>query len=57
MPSPNFANSSNANKYNSGSFDPNSKIPSFVRGWAAARKYYYSFGLEGVEPPKYIGYY
>ncbi|KZL15565.1 Reverse transcriptase (RNA-dependent DNA polymerase) [Pseudovibrio sp. Ad26] len=35
---------------------PNTQIPSFVRGWRAARKYYFTFGLEDVEPPHY-GYY
>ncbi|WP_283426867.1 reverse transcriptase domain-containing protein [Shimia sagamensis] len=29
------------------------QLPSFVRGWRAARKYYLTFGLEGVQPPKY----
>ena len=32
---------------------PDSRLPSFVRGWRAARKYYYTFGLEDVEPPRY----
>jgi len=35
---------------------PNPRLPSFVRGWRAARKYYYTFGLEGVEPPPYSYY-
>jgi RNA-directed DNA polymerase len=35
---------------------PEVKLPSFVRGWRAARKHYYTFGLEDVEPPSY-GYY
>ena len=47
----------NSQKYNSVSFSPTATAPSFVRGWAAARKFYYSFGLERVEPPRYIGYY
>lgn len=40
----------------SGSSLPELKLPSFVRGWRAARKYYFTFGLEDVEPPSY-GYY
>jgi len=32
---------------------PEFRIPSFVRGWRAARKYYYTFGLKDVKPPKY----
>jgi retron-type reverse transcriptase len=43
--------------YNTKSFQPDARMPSFVRGWAAARKYFYSFGLERVDPPKYISYY
>ena len=39
-----------------GSNCPDSRLPSFVRGWRAARKYYYTFGLEGVEPPPYSYY-
>lgn len=35
---------------------PDPRLPSFVRGWRAARKYYYTFGLEGVEPPPYSYY-
>ena len=35
---------------------PDPRLPSFVRGWRAARKYYFTFGLEDVEPPRY-GYY
>ena len=35
---------------------PEVRLPSFVRGWRAARKYYFTFGLEDVEPPTY-GYY
>lgn len=35
---------------------PELRLPSFVRGWRAARKHYYTFGLEDVEPPSY-GYY
>ena len=36
-----------------GSGCPNSRLPSFVRGWRAARKYYFTFGLEDAEPPAY----
>ena len=39
-----------------GSGCPDSRLPSFMRGWRAARKYYLTFGLEDVEPPQY-GYY
>lgn len=35
---------------------PDPRLPSFVRGWRAARKYYYTFGLEGVQPPPYAYY-
>ena len=35
---------------------PEVRLPSFVRGWRAARKHYFTFGLENVEPPGY-GYY
>lgn len=35
---------------------PDPRLPSFVRGWRAARKYYYTFGLEGVDPPPYSYY-
>ncbi|WP_298971767.1 reverse transcriptase domain-containing protein [uncultured Roseobacter sp.] len=30
-------------------------MPSFVRGWRAARKHYLTFGLEDVQPPQYGG--
>ncbi|MBF0562156.1 MAG: hypothetical protein HQL37_09070 [Alphaproteobacteria bacterium] len=29
------------------------RCPSFVRGWRAARKYYYAFGTRGLSPPAY----
>jgi RNA-directed DNA polymerase len=29
------------------------KLPSFQRGWRAARKYYFTFGLKDIVPPKY----
>ena len=32
---------------------PDPRMPSFVRGWRAARKYYASFGLEEVNAPGY----
>jgi RNA-directed DNA polymerase len=35
---------------------PDPRLPSFVRGWRAARKYYFTFGLEDVEPPRYSYY-
>ncbi|KCZ83527.1 RNA-directed DNA polymerase [Hyphomonas adhaerens MHS-3] len=35
---------------------PESRMPSLVRGWRAARKHFYTFGLENVEAPKY-GFY
>lgn len=44
-------------------FDPipqDMKLPSFVRSWRAARKYYLKYGLKGIKPPSYyslIGYY
>jgi RNA-directed DNA polymerase len=46
-----------AASHSSSKFTPNSKLPSFVRGWSAARKYYFSYGLDGVDPPKYLSYY
>ena len=35
---------------------PDARLPSFVRGWRAARKHYFTFGLEDVEPPSYAYY-
>ena len=35
---------------------PESQMPSLVRGWRAARKHYYTFGLEHVEAPNYLVY-
>lgn len=32
---------------------PDARVPSLVRGWRAARKHYYNYGLEDVQPPKY----
>lgn len=40
-----------------GNGEPEAGLPSFVRGWRAARKYYFTFGLEKVEPPNYMSYY
>lgn len=43
-------------------FDPvkaDTTLPSFVRSWRAARKYYRRYGLKGIQPPSYyslIGY-
>jgi RNA-directed DNA polymerase len=33
--------------------DVEAQLPSFVRGWRAARKHYLTFGLEDVDPPQY----
>ena len=44
------------NKSGKGLFEPEVRLPSFVRGWRAARKFYYIFGLEEVSKPKYLGY-
>lgn len=35
---------------------PESKMPSMVLGWRAARKYFYTCGLEKVEAPQYVVY-
>ena len=35
---------------------PESRMPSMVRGWRAARKHFYTFGLEKVAAPRY-GFY
>lgn len=35
---------------------PESGLPSFMRGWRAARKHYFTFGLERVSAPNY-GFY
>lgn len=35
---------------------PEASMPSLVRGWRAARKHFFTFGLENVEAPKY-GFY
>lgn len=32
---------------------PETRAPSLVRGWRAARKYYFTFGLEDVRAPSY----
>ncbi|MFP9528556.1 reverse transcriptase domain-containing protein [Pectobacterium brasiliense] len=39
-----------------GSSFPEPRVPSFVRGWRAARKHYFTFGLEKVSPPAYNQY-
>ncbi|MBO6581030.1 MAG: hypothetical protein JJ871_19045 [Thalassospira sp.] len=36
--------------------DPEVLFPSMVRGWRAARKHYFTFGLEGVQAPNYGDY-
>jgi RNA-directed DNA polymerase len=46
-----------AASHSSSTFKPNARLPSFVRGWSAARKYYFAYGLDGVEPPRYLSYY
>lgn len=35
---------------------PELKMPSMVLGWRAARKYFYTCGLEKVEAPQYVTY-
>lgn len=35
---------------------PEPRMPSLVRGWRAARKHYFTFGLENVEAPGYGHY-
>ncbi|WP_156254983.1 reverse transcriptase domain-containing protein [Sandarakinorhabdus oryzae] len=35
---------------------PEARVPSLVRGWRAARKHFFTFGLEDVQPPGYGGY-
>lgn len=35
---------------------PESRMPSMVRGWRAARKYFYTCGLEKVQAPRYFFY-
>ncbi|CCQ74719.1 reverse transcriptase domain-containing protein [Magnetospira sp. QH-2] len=35
---------------------PEARMPSLVRGWRAARKHYFTFGLEHVEAPNYLFY-
>lgn len=39
-----------------GSSSPEARMPSLVRGWRAARKHFYTFGLEKVEAPTYLAY-
>ena len=29
------------------------RLPSFVRGWRAARRYYLRYGLKNIQPPSY----
>ena len=35
---------------------PETRMPSLIRGWRAARKHYYTFGLENVAAPTYVAY-
>ncbi|CAH1670434.1 Reverse transcriptase domain-containing protein [Hyphomicrobiales bacterium] len=35
---------------------PDQRMPSLIRGWRAARKHYYTFGLESVQAPTYDTY-
>lgn len=35
---------------------PDARMPSLVRGWRAARKHYFTFGLEDVQAPDYNRY-
>ncbi len=39
-----------------GESPPEVRVPSLVRGWRAARKYFFTFGLESVQPPTYGSY-
>ena len=39
-----------------GEKNPETRMPSFVRGWRAARKHFFTFGLEHVQAPNY-GFY
>lgn len=44
-------------KFDTPTFRPDPKLPSLVRAWSAARKYYFCYGLHDVEPPRYLSYY
>lgn len=35
---------------------PDPRVPSLVRGWRAARKHFFTYGLENVQPPRYGPY-
>lgn len=39
--------------YTFGAIAQDSAAPSFVRAWRAARKFYFRYGLVGIEPPAY----
>lgn len=39
--------------YNFPSVLNDATLPSFVRGWRVARKYYRRYGLSGIQPPQY----
>ena len=43
----------NLGAWSGASDEVETRIPSFVRGWRAARKHFLTFGLEGVEAPEY----
>ncbi|MPT48827.1 MAG: hypothetical protein E2598_10465 [Sphingobium sp.] len=39
--------------YNYPEINNDTRMPSFVRGWRAARKYYLRYGLRNIDPPSY----
>jgi len=39
--------------YNYPQIRNDARLPSFVRGWRAARRYYLRYGLKSIEPPSY----
>lgn len=39
--------------YDFPSIENDASLPSFVRAWRSARKYYLRYGLSGIEPPRY----
>jgi RNA-directed DNA polymerase len=43
----------NGNWYQYPDIYNDTRLPSFVRGWRAARKYYLRYGLKSIEPPSY----
>lgn len=42
--------------YRHPTIDQETRLPSFIRAWRAARKHYLRFGLGDVDPPRYYGY-